>query len=48
MAKVNYFFMKKVFLFLIAIFAIVINIHGQWTSPGNGTIYTFPDLVTVT
>ena len=40
--------MKKVFLFLIAIFAIVINTHGQWVSPGNGTTYTFPDLVTVT
>ncbi len=39
--------MKKSFLFLIAIFAIV-NTHGQWISPGNGTTYTMPDLVDVT
>ena len=44
MAKVNHFIMKKT-LFLIAIFAIVINTHGQWTSPGDGTTYTFADLV---
>lgn len=40
--------MKKILLFLIAIFAIVINTHAQWVSPGNGTTYTFPDLVDVT
>lgn len=40
--------MKKILLFLIAILAIVINTHGQWVSPGNGTTYTFPDLVEVT
>ena len=40
--------MKKSFLFLIAIFAIVINVHGQWVSPGDGTTYTMPDLVDVT
>ena len=40
--------MKKILLFLIAIFAIVINAHAQWVSPGNGTTYTFPDLVDVT
>lgn len=39
--------MKKSFLFLIAIFAIV-NTHGQWVSPGDGTTYTMPDLVDVT
>lgn len=39
--------MKKILLFLIAILAIVINTHGQWVSPGNGTTYTFPDLVEV-
>ena len=40
--------MKKILLFLIAIFAIVINVHGQWVSPGDGTTYTMPDLVDVT
>ena len=40
--------MKKFLLFLIAIFAIVINTHGQWVSPGNGTTYTFADLVDIT
>jgi len=39
--------MKKILLFLIAIFAIV-NTHAQWVSPGNGTTYTLPDLVDVT
>lgn len=39
--------MKKTLLFLIAIFAIV-NTHGQWVSPGDGTTYTMPDLVDVT
>lgn len=39
--------MKKTLLFLIAIFAIV-NTHGQWVSPGNGTTYTFADLVNIT
>ena len=37
--------MKKTLLFLIAIFAIVINIHAQWVSPGEGMTYTLPDLV---
>lgn len=40
--------MKKSFLFLIAIFAIVIDVHGQWVSSGDGTTYTMPDLVDVT
>ena len=40
--------MKKTLLFLIAIFAIVINSYGQWVSPGDGTTYTMPDLVDVT
>lgn len=40
--------MKKVILFLIAIFTIVINTHGQWVSPGDGTSYTFSDLVEIT
>lgn len=40
--------MKKILLFLIAIFAIVINTHAQWVSPGYGTTYTLPDLVEAT
>ena len=40
--------MKKSLLFLIAIFTIVINSHAQWVSPGNGTTYTFADLVEIT
>lgn len=40
--------MKKTLLFLIAIFAIVINSYAQWVSPGNGTTYTFADLVDIT
>ena len=40
--------MKKTLLFLIAIFTIVINTHAQWVSPGNGTTYTFSDLVEIT
>ena len=40
--------MKKTLLFIIAIFTIVINTHGQWVSPGNGTTYTFADLVDIT
>ncbi len=40
--------MKKSLLFLIAVFTIVINTHGQWVSPGNGTTYTFADLVDIT
>lgn len=37
--------MKKTLLLLIAVFTIVINTHGQWISPGNGTTYTLPDLM---
>ena len=40
--------MKKTLLLLIAVFTIVINTHGQWVSPGNGTTYTFADLVDIT
>ena len=40
--------MKKILLFLVAIFTIVINTHGQWVSPGDGTTYTFADLVDIT
>ena len=29
-------------------FAIIPILNAQWTSPGNGTTYTFPDLVEVT
>lgn len=40
--------MKKTLLFLISVFAIVINSHAQWVSPGEGVTYTFSDLVEVT
>lgn len=40
--------MKKTLLILIAIFTIVINANSQWVSPGNGTTYTFADLVDIT
>ena len=40
--------MKKILLFLVAIFTIVINANAQWVSPGNGTTYTMPDLVDIT
>ena len=36
--------MKKLYLFVIALlFSATLN--AQWTSPGNGTTYTLPDLV---
>ena len=40
--------MKKEFLFLSLFFAIIPILNAQWVSPGNGTTYTFPDLVEVT
>ena len=40
--------MKKILLFLVAIFTIAINTHAQWVSPGIGTTYTFSDLVDIT
>ena len=40
--------MKKVTLFLALFLAIIPMLNAQWVSPGNGTTYTFPDLVEVT
>lgn len=40
--------MKKSLLLLVAIFAIIINTKAQWVSPGDGTTYTFADLVEIT
>lgn len=40
--------MKKTLVFLIAIFISVITLDAQWVSPGNGTTYTFADLVDIT
>lgn len=37
--------MKKVNLFLALFFAIIPMLNAQWTSPGNGTTFTLPDLV---
>ena len=38
--------MKKLYLFVIAlVFSSTLN--AQWVSPGNGTTYTFPDLIDV-
>ena len=39
--------MKKVNLLLALLFSIVSLLNAQWTSPGNGTTYTLPDLVSV-
>lgn len=38
--------MKKIVLLLFVFSCIITN--AQWVSPGNGTTYTFPDLVDVT
>ena len=40
--------MKKTLLFLIAVITMAINANAQWISPGNGTTYTFADLVNIT
>ena len=40
--------MKKVTLFLALFVAVIPMLNAQWVSPGNGTTYTFPDLVEVT
>ena len=39
--------MKKKLLFLITTFMMVLALDAQWVSPGDGTTYTFPDLVNV-
>ena len=40
--------MKKITLFLALFLAAIPMLNAQWVSPGNGTTYTFPDLVEVT
>ena len=40
--------MKKVTLLLALFLAIIPMLNAQWVSPGNGTTYTFPDLVELT
>ncbi len=40
--------MKKVLPILLFIIGLATSTSAQWTSPGNGTTYTFPDLVNVT
>lgn len=37
--------MKKVTLFLALILGFIPMLNAQWTSPGNGSTYTMPDLV---
>ncbi len=39
--------MKKVTLILALFFGFFPMLNAQWTSPGNGTTYTLPDLVNV-
>ena len=39
--------MKKEILFFTLFFAIIPMLNAQWVSPGNGTTYTLPDLVSV-
>ncbi|MBQ2187307.1 MAG: DUF1565 domain-containing protein [Bacteroidales bacterium] len=40
--------MKRLFLILALIAGLCPAINAQWVSPGDGTTYTFPDLVEVT
>ena len=40
--------MKKLFLLISLIAGLVSAINAQWVSPGNGTTYTFADLVEIT
>lgn len=40
--------MKKILPILLLITGLTSITQAQWTSPGNGTTYTLPDLVTVT
>ena len=39
--------MKKITLFLALFLVFIPMLNAQWVSPGNGTTYTFPDLVEV-
>ena len=40
--------MKKILPILLLIIGLTASLKAQWTSPGNGTTYTFADLVEVT
>lgn len=40
--------MKKLFFLISLIAGLVSAINAQWVSPGNGTTYTFPELVDIT
>ncbi|MBO7073373.1 MAG: DUF1565 domain-containing protein [Bacteroidales bacterium] len=40
--------MKRLCLLIALVSGLVSAINAQWISPGNGTTYTFPDLVNVT
>ena len=40
--------MKRSILILLITIGLFSTLHAQWTSPGNGTTYTLPDLVNVT
>lgn len=40
--------MKRLCLLIALVSGLVSAINAQWVSPGNGTTYTFPDLVEVT
>ena len=40
--------MKRFLPTLLLIIGLTSFVHAQWTSPGNGTTYTLPDLVTAT
>ena len=46
MSKLNYFIKKATLVFsLLVCFTSMLN--AQWVSPGNGTTYTLPDLVSI-
>ena len=40
--------MKRLFPILLLIIGLSTSLNAQWTSPGNGTTYTLPDLVAAT
>ena len=40
--------MKKLLPILLLIIGLTSSLNAQWTSPGNGTTYTLPDLVAAT
>ncbi|MBR4391158.1 MAG: DUF1565 domain-containing protein [Bacteroidales bacterium] len=40
--------MKRLLPIFLLIVGLTISLKAQWTSPGNGTTYTLPDLVNVT